>query len=58
MLEVSGRQRDLDEPCECGGRDGEREGEMKRKKERAKVTEGNRWRKVRQKHFRDKLLLL
>lgn len=34
MLEVSGRQRDLDEPCECGGRDGERESEMKSQKER------------------------
>lgn len=31
MLEVSGRQRDLDEPCECGGRDGERERERQRK---------------------------
>lgn len=31
MLEVSGRQRDLDEPCECGGRDGEREREWQRK---------------------------
>lgn len=31
MLEVSGRQRDLDEPCKCRGRDGERE--------RDKVTE-------------------
>lgn len=31
MLEVSGRQRDLDEPCKCRGRDGEREIKWQRK---------------------------
>lgn len=40
MLEVSGRRRDLDEPCECGGRDGESEGESDR-------GSGSRWRKIR-----------
>lgn len=34
MLKVSGRQRDLDEPCKCGGRDRERV------REREKVIEG------------------
>lgn len=42
MLKVSGRQRDLDEPCECGGRDGERVRE--RESDRGN---GSRWRKVR-----------
>lgn len=39
MLEVSGRQRDLDEPCECGGRDGERHREKEREILGEKVTE-------------------
>lgn len=43
MLEVSGRRRDLDEPCECGGRDGERDAELEREKNDG--GNGNRWRK-------------
>lgn len=40
-LEVSGRQRDLDEPWKCGGRDTEMEGVVR--------VNGSRWRKVKMK---------
>ncbi len=54
MLEVSGRQRDLDEPCECGRRDGERETERERWRVRKRESDrgnGSRWRKVRKRHW-------
>ena len=55
MLEVSGRQRDLDEPCECGGRDGERERERDREWQRKwKQME----RKVRNKSFNGEVSVL